>query len=188
MKKLLAVTMLGVSLTLAGCAGSSLSLPTAQPKGQQTADYKITAAGGIVASITPGNAKQSEYRYAFGIDLKNAQAVKSLKIERLNKDGSRTLVFDDSAKGTTVGTSQQQSPNNAQSYIHVAGNEYSLIAQSQTYNMTPEQAPWLYRSGTTQETYVFTIKDLQGKETVINQRTSIPSSVKKTYLQFFNHQ
>ena len=47
------------------------------PRGQQTADYKMEAAGGVQAEVGR-SAANSSYRYGFGIRLKNAPRVASV--------------------------------------------------------------------------------------------------------------
>ena len=70
------------------------------PRGQQTADYKIEAAGEVQAEVGR-SAANSSYRYGFGIRLKNAPRVASVKIER-TRGGELGVVFDDSRHPTTA--------------------------------------------------------------------------------------
>lgn len=181
MNKIFYILLASTVLSLAGCTSISNSVNSALgiPVAQQTQDYTITDAGGIFAKAMPKSATHSSYRYTFSIDLKTAEYVRSVKIERLNKDGSKSLIIDDSANPTRKQDWQPQQPNNAQSRLI----NKTWVGQSQNYNMTPEQAPWLYQAKTTYETYLFTITDLNGKVTTLKQSTRIPSAVKVVYLQ-----
>lgn len=185
MKKITYAILTSAILLATGCStlGNSVNSVLGVPVGQKTQDYVVTVAGGIMASISPKNTIESSYHYAFGIDLKTAESVRSVKIERLNKDGSKTLIIDDSANPTRSNNWQKQQPNDAQSRLDGKGlGNVSWVGQSQSYNMTKEQASWLYQSGTTHETYLITITDNNGKVTELKQPTQIPAQAKSTYL------
>ncbi|OOS04219.1 hypothetical protein SAMN02745664_12028 [Moraxella cuniculi DSM 21768] len=185
MKKITYAILASSILLATGCSTLSNSVNSALgvPVGQKTQDYVVSGAGGIIAGIAPKSAVNSTYRYGFSIDLKTAESVRSVKIERLNKDGSKTLIIDDSASSTRSNNWQKQQPNDAQSKLYGKGlGNVSWVGQSQSYNMTKEQASWLYQSGTTHETYLITITDNNGKVTELKQPTQIPAQAKSTYL------
>ncbi len=172
-------------MSLFACSNNVASMLGA-PVGVENSDYKVIGAGGIVASIKPKSPEQSTYRYGFSIDLKKAEKLSAVKIERLNNDGSKTLIIDDSVNKTTAGSWQKQTPADAQSYLSGKGiGNVSWVGQSQSYNMTPNQAVWLYQRGNSRETYLITITDEQGNQQTLTQHTIIPSNVKATYLRFF---
>ncbi len=178
------LTSLMFALSSCSTTQSQLANLAGVPVGVETANYKVSGAGGIIASVAPKNAQKSTYRYGFTIDLKKATSVSSVRIERINKDNSRTLIIDDSAKGTKSGNWQTQSPNGARSYLWGKGlGNVNWVGQSPSYNMTETQAPWLYQSNNTKETYLITITDLQGKVSSLTQHTIIPKSAKASYLQ-----
>lgn len=174
---------LALSLTLMGCASTS-ALLGGVPQGYEDNAYKIAEAGGINAQISPKDASQSTYRQGFIVNIKNAQAVASIKIERVNKDGSRTLIIDDSANPTRASDWQAQQPNGAQSRLDRDGNTTQWIGQSPALPMDKTHAPWLYDNKTTHERFYIQITDLQGKVTAFEQQTRIPKEAKETYLFF----
>ena len=59
------------------------------------------------------------------------------------------------------------------------------IGQTAARKLTPQQAPWLYQAGTTHQQYRITIRDLQGRETVLVQDTAIPPEQKQAILQLW---
>lgn len=182
MKKYLLILV--TIFTLTGCGTSQMAGLLGVPVGAENADYKVTGAGGIIASIAPKSIKESTYRYGFAIDLKKAESVASVRIERQNKDNTKTLIIDDSTNKTKPGKWQKQQPSGAQSYLFGKGmGKVSWVGQSPSFNMTKEQAPWLYSSGNTREIYLITITDLQGKQTTLKQHTVIPNNAKQTYWQ-----
>ncbi|PIE47480.1 MAG: hypothetical protein CSA42_03520 [Gammaproteobacteria bacterium] len=185
-KAVCSIILTSLMLTLSSCSTTQnqiLNL-TGAPIGVETAKYKVSGAGGVIASVIPKNAQKSSYRYGFTIDLKKATSVSSVRIERINKDNSKTLIIDDSAKGTKSGSWQTQSPNDARSYLWGKGvGNVGWVGQSPSYNMTKSQAPWLYQSGNTKQTYLITITDLQGKVSTLTQHTIIPKNTKAVYLQ-----
>ena len=107
------------------------------PRGQQTADYKIEAAGGVQAEVGR-SATNSSYRYGFGIRLKNAPRVAS--------------VFDDSRHPTTATKAWQRHADGTRSYLYNNGDgTFDWIGQTAARKLTPQQAPWLYQAGTTHQ-------------------------------------
>lgn len=188
MKKPFIGILFGIAM-LTGCVGmqNNINATLGVPVGQKTDNYNVTGAGGIIAQVVPKDAEKSTYRYAFTIELKVAESVHSVKIERLNNDGTKTLIIDDSQNRTKFGSWQIQQPNNARSYLWGEGlGNVSWVGQSQSFNMTPAQAPWLYQNGNLYEKYVITIMDLNGKVTTLTQPTMIPQSIKTTYQQILN--
>lgn len=188
MKKLALSTLFSVAV-LTGCTSvqNSINAAAGVPVGQKTTEYVVSGAGGILAELSPQGVEKSSYRYGFAIDLKAAESVRSVKIERLNDDGSKTLIIDDSQNPTKAGAWQTKQPNDAQSYLSGEGlGNVTWVGQSQSFNMTPAQAPWLYKKGNTREKYLITITDLNGKVTTLTQPTIIPQAAKSTYLQLIN--
>ncbi|MDH2273429.1 hypothetical protein [Moraxella porci] len=188
MKKLALSTLLSVAV-LTGCTTvqNSINAAAGVPVGQKTTEYVVSGAGGILAELSPQGAEKSSYRYGFAIDLKAAESVRSVKIERLNDDGSKTLIIDDSQSPTKAGAWQTKQPNDAQSYLSGKGiGNVTWVGQSQSFNMTPAQAPWLYKKGNAREKYLITITDLNGKVTTLTQPAIIPQAAKSTYLQLIN--
>lgn len=172
------------TLILTGCGALHTAGLMGAPVGAENSDYKVSGAGGVIASIVPKSIEDSTYRYGFAIDLKNAQSVAAVRIERQNKDRTRTLIIDDSNNKTKAGQWQKQQPAGAQSYLSGKGlGNVSWVGQSPSFNMTKEQAPWLYKSGNTREVYLITITDLNGKKTTLKQHTTIPNNAKQTYWQ-----
>ena len=154
------------------------------PRGQQTADYKMEAAGGVQAEVGR-SAANSSYRYGFGIRLKNAPRVASVKIER-TRGGELGVVFDDSRHPTTATKAWQRHADGTRSYLYNNGDgSFDWIGQTAARKLTPQQAPWLYQAGTTHQQYRITIRDLQGRETVLVQDTAIPPEQKQAILQLW---
>ena len=110
------------------------------PRGQQTADYKIEAAGGVQAEVGR-SAANSSYRYGFGIRLKNAPRVASVKIER-TRGGELGVVFDDSRHPTTATKAWQRHADGTRSYLYNNGDgTFDWIGQTAARKLTPQQAP-----------------------------------------------
>ena len=63
---------------------------------QETADYRIAKTGGLAVGVQPGSAERSIYLYSFSVKLLTADSVRSVKVERLNTDGTKTLMIDES--------------------------------------------------------------------------------------------
>ncbi len=154
------------------------------PVGRQTADYKMEVAGGVQAEVGR-SAAASNYRYGFGIRLKNAPRVASVKIER-TRGSELGVVFDDSRSPTTATKAWQRHADGSRSYLYNNGDgTYDWIGQTAARRLTPEQAPWLYQSGNTHQQYRITIRDLQGRETVLVQDTVIPPAQKQSILRLW---
>lgn len=177
MKKYLLV--LGLSVTLTGYG------TTIAPVVAENADYRVIDAHGIVVTIKPKNIENSTYRYDFTINFKKAKSVASVRIERQNKNNTKTLLIDDSANKTKAGKWQKQQPSGARSYLYGEGIGHIVWkGQSPSFSMTKEQAPWLYSSGNTRKTFLITITDLQGKKTTLKQHMVIPSKHKQIILKY----
>lgn len=188
MKYIKASTLMVAAMTLGACS-SGIGTHTAGNRNHvvlhqnyEDSNYKLGSAGAINAQVGK-NADESSYRYAFSIDLKTAEKVQSVRIERLNDKDVATLVIDDSQNGTKSGTWQAQSPQGTQSYLYGKGlGKVSWVGQSAPLDMTKANAPWLYQSGSTHERYRITITDKQGHKTSFIQGTQITDSAKRTYL------
>ena len=151
---------------------------------QETADYRIAKTGGLAVGVQPGSAERSIYLYSFSVKLLTADSVRSVKVERLNTDGTKTLMIDDSINGTKTGDWQAQQPQGAKSYLSGKGvGKVTWVGHSAKRNMTKEQAPWLYQAGDTKENYLITITDLNGKVTTFTQPLVITQIAKTTYLR-----
>lgn len=150
---------------------------------QETADYRIAGTGGLAVGVQPGSAERSIYLYSFSVKLLTADSVRSVKVERLNNDGTKTLMIDDSINRTN-GDWQAQQPQGARSYLSGKGvGKVTWVGHSPKRNMTKEQAPWLYQAGDTKENYLITITDLNGKVTTFTQPLVITQIAKTTYLR-----
>lgn len=171
-------------IMLSACSNMSGALGV--PVGQETREYKVEGAGGVIAEVKKGDAAQSNYRYGFTILLKQAEKVRSVKIERIS-NGQAEIVLDDSLKGTEKGSWQAQQPLGARSYLHGSGvGSTTWVGQTAPRNLTQTQAPWLYQTGNTKQHYRITITDVQGRQTILQQPTFIPANLKNIYLQLIN--
>ena len=102
------------------------------------------------------------------------------------RGGELGVVFDDSRHPTTATKAWQRHADGTRSYLYNNGDgTFDWIGQTAARKLTPQQAPWLYQAGTTHQQYRITIRDLQGKETVLVQDTAIPPEQKQTILQLW---
>ena len=153
------------------------------PLGQETADYKVEGAGGVLAQIAPKNAAQSTYRYGFTVLLKTAPSVASVKVERIT-NGRAEVVINDQHAATNSNAWQPKQPAGAQAYFHGKGvGGTTWVGQTAARDMTMANAPWLYEKGNTHEHYRITIRSTTGKQTVLEQPTITPESAKQVYRQ-----
>lgn len=170
---------LAAALLLSACG--TLSGHLGVPVGQETADYKVEWAGGVLAQIRPGNAAQSSYRSGFSVLLKTATSVESVKVERIT-NGQAEVVIDDRDAAANGNTWKNKQPAGARAYFHGKGiGGTTWVGQTAERDMTQSNAPWLYARGSTHEHYRITIRSTTGRQTVLEQPTFISESSKQTY-------